>query len=96
MPGFDVQVWFGILMPAGAPKTAITAVNERITKMIGQPDVRKRLIDQGADAGESEALRHGWVSVQSSLVLATRGKEPAVAGAFWKSPLRCVHLRIGL
>jgi tripartite-type tricarboxylate transporter receptor subunit TctC len=49
VPGFDVQVWFGILMPAGAPKTAITAVNERITKMLGQPDVRQRLIDQGAD-----------------------------------------------
>ena len=49
VPGFDVQVWFGILMPAGSPRTAITAVNERITKMLSQPDVRQRLIDQGAD-----------------------------------------------
>jgi tripartite-type tricarboxylate transporter receptor subunit TctC len=49
VPGFDVQVWFGILMPAGSPKGAITAVNERITRMLNQPDVRQRLIDQGAD-----------------------------------------------
>jgi len=49
VPGFDVQVWFGVLMPAGSPRPAIMAVNERINRMLGQPDMRQRLVEQGAD-----------------------------------------------
>ena len=53
VPGFDVQVWFGVFMPAGAPRPIVAAVNERIRKMLESPDLRKRLVDQGADPASS-------------------------------------------
>jgi tripartite-type tricarboxylate transporter receptor subunit TctC len=49
VPGFDVRVWFAVFMPAGAPRYAVNAVNERIGKMLEVPELRQRLIDQGAD-----------------------------------------------
>jgi len=58
-PGFDVQVWFGVFMPAGAPKFAIAATNERIRKMLEVPELRQRLIDQGADPASSTPEEFG-------------------------------------
>ena len=58
-PGFDVQVWFGVLMPAGSPKLAIAATNERIKKMLEVPELRQRLIDQGADPASSTPEEFG-------------------------------------
>jgi tripartite-type tricarboxylate transporter receptor subunit TctC len=49
LPGFDVRVWFGAFLPAGSPKSIVTLLNERIRKIVEAPDVRQRLIDQGAD-----------------------------------------------
>ena len=49
LPGFDVRVWFGAFLPAGSPKSIVTLLNERIRKIVEAPDVRQRLIEQGAD-----------------------------------------------
>ena len=53
VPGFDVRVWFAVFMPAGAPRHAVNVVNERIRKMLEVPELRQRLIDQGADPASS-------------------------------------------
>ena len=49
VPNFDVRVWFGVFLPAGAPRAIVTTLNERIRKIVAAPDVRQRLIEQGAD-----------------------------------------------
>jgi tripartite-type tricarboxylate transporter receptor subunit TctC len=59
VPGFDVQVWFGVFMPAGAPRTIVNAVNERIKKMLEGTELRKRLVDQGADPAGSTPEEFG-------------------------------------
>jgi len=59
VPGFDVRVWFGVFMPAGAPRFAVAAVNERIRKMLEVPELRQRLIDQGADPASSTPEEFG-------------------------------------
>ena len=51
--GFDVQVWFGVFMPAGAPRPLVNAINERIRVMLEAPDLRRRLTEQGADPASS-------------------------------------------
>ena len=51
--GFDVQVWFGVFLPAGAPRNIVNAINERIRKMLDVPELRRRLIEQGADPASS-------------------------------------------
>lgn len=47
--GFDAVTWFGLLAPAGTPKDVIAKLNAEFNKALTQPDLRKKLGDQGAD-----------------------------------------------
>ena len=47
--GFDATTWFGLLAPAGTPKEVIARLNTEFNKALQQPDLRKRLGDEGAD-----------------------------------------------
>ncbi len=49
IPKFDVSSWFGVFLPAGTPKAIVVKMNSEIRRILDSPDVRKRLIDQGAD-----------------------------------------------
>ena len=48
--GFDAVTWFGFLAPAGTPKDVIAKLNAEFNKALQQPELRKRLGDEGADA----------------------------------------------
>jgi tripartite-type tricarboxylate transporter receptor subunit TctC len=47
--GFDSVTWFGFLAPAGTPKDVVAKLNAEFNKALQQPDLRKRLGDEGAD-----------------------------------------------
>jgi len=47
--GFDAITWFGFLAPAGTPKEIVARLNAEFNKALQQPDLRKRLGDEGAD-----------------------------------------------
>jgi tripartite-type tricarboxylate transporter receptor subunit TctC len=49
IPRFESRSWIGVLMPAGTPKDVVARVNAAIQKIVNTPEVRKALIDQGAD-----------------------------------------------
>src|SRR5688572_22250148 len=49
LPGFEVSVWFGVLAPAGTPKTTLDRLTQILTKALQSPDVRERLASQGAE-----------------------------------------------
>ena len=49
VPNFDVSSWFGVFLPAGTPKAIVTKMNAEVRKIVAAPDVKKRLIDLGAD-----------------------------------------------
>ena len=48
VPGFSVVGWLGIVVPAGTPRDRIVTLNAEANKALANPDVRKRLIDNGA------------------------------------------------
>jgi tripartite-type tricarboxylate transporter receptor subunit TctC len=48
--GFDAVTWFGLLAPAGTPKDVVAKLNAEFNKALQQPDLRKKLGDEGADA----------------------------------------------
>ena len=56
--GFDATTWFGLLAPAGTPKDVIAKLNAEFNKALQQPDLRKKLGDEGADpaGGTPEAF----------------------------------------
>jgi tripartite-type tricarboxylate transporter receptor subunit TctC len=74
--GFDAATWFGLLAPAGTPKDVVAKLNAEFNKALQQPDLRKKLGDEGADAAggtpeqfatliKDEAVRWGKVVKES-------------------------------
>ena len=49
LPGYEMSSWFGLLAPAGTPATVITRLQQEITKIFKQPDVREKLFAQGVE-----------------------------------------------
>jgi tripartite-type tricarboxylate transporter receptor subunit TctC len=47
--GFDAVTWFGLLAPVGAPKDVIARLNAEFNKVLQNPELRKKLGDEGAD-----------------------------------------------
>lgn len=51
--GFDAVTWFGILGPANLPKDVVAKLNTDINKALKDPELHKKLGDQGADIAGS-------------------------------------------
>ena len=49
LPGFEVIAWYGMLAPAGAPRPLVDRLNREIHAVVGIPDVRRNLVEQGMD-----------------------------------------------
>ena len=49
VPGYEAVQWFGILAPAGTPRAIIERVNREAVRVLRTPDVRERLMADGAD-----------------------------------------------
>ena len=49
LPGYEVSVWYGILAPAGTPRTVISRLNTEIVRIVQLPDIRERWAALGAE-----------------------------------------------
>jgi tripartite-type tricarboxylate transporter receptor subunit TctC len=47
--GFEATSWFGLFAPAATPAPVVAKLNAAIIKVLGQPDVKKKIIEQGGD-----------------------------------------------
>ena len=47
--GYDPTVWYGVFAPAGTPRDIVVKLNGAIAKALQAPEVRERLISQGAN-----------------------------------------------
>jgi tripartite-type tricarboxylate transporter receptor subunit TctC len=47
--GVEVTVWYGVLAPAATPRDIINTLSEAIIRAAHSPDIRQRLLDQGAE-----------------------------------------------
>jgi tripartite-type tricarboxylate transporter receptor subunit TctC len=50
---FESIGWYGVLVPAGTPKTIVTRLNRDLVAALSQPDLKERLASQGGDAVSS-------------------------------------------
>jgi len=56
LPGYEVALWNGIMIPANAPADIIAKLNSSIVKALAQADIKQRLAEQGSDpAGNTPA-----------------------------------------
>jgi tripartite-type tricarboxylate transporter receptor subunit TctC len=63
-PGFDCNTWYGLMAPAGTPPAIVTRLNGELNRVLTNPTVIQRLIDQGVEAtpGTPAAFRELIVS----------------------------------
>jgi tripartite-type tricarboxylate transporter receptor subunit TctC len=53
LPNFESFAWFGLLVPKGTPKPIVDRLSDLISKTMDDPNVRKRMIEIGADPAKS-------------------------------------------
>ena len=47
LKGYDAASWYGLFMPAGAPKNAVAAISSAVVKIMQAPDIRERFMADG-------------------------------------------------
>jgi len=53
VPGYHVELWYGLFAPAGTPETAVAALNAALNKALADPALAQRFKDQGYEARQS-------------------------------------------
>lgn len=47
LPGFEVDLWFGLLAPRDTPRPVVDSLNEAVNRSLKDADLQKQLADQG-------------------------------------------------
>ncbi len=47
--GIEATVWYGVFAPAATPREIVTTLSDAIIKATRSPDIKQRLLDQGAE-----------------------------------------------
>jgi tripartite-type tricarboxylate transporter receptor subunit TctC len=67
VPGYEVNVWFGMQLPAGTPKAVVEKINRDMVQLLKEPDVVARFRDQGVEVVASTPAEFGQL-VQKEVV----------------------------
>jgi tripartite-type tricarboxylate transporter receptor subunit TctC len=47
LPGFDIELTFGLLAPGGTPRAVVERLNAEVARVLAMPDVREKVAAQG-------------------------------------------------
>lgn len=50
VPGFEVNVWYGLLAPRGTPPKIVAKISADVSRIVKTPEMRERFAGLGADA----------------------------------------------
>lgn len=65
VPGYEAGSWYGVLVPRGTPERVIAKLHATITQVLGLPDVRERLANQGFElVGNSPAQFGAYIRAE--------------------------------
>ena len=76
--GYDASIWYGILAPAGTPRDIIQFLHDAIIRVVRAPDIRTRLVEQGADTHENGPEAFAALIAQESAKWARIIKEAGI------------------
>ncbi|SFU78418.1 Tripartite-type tricarboxylate transporter, receptor component TctC [Polaromonas sp. YR568] len=48
VPGYEATIWLGLMAPRGTPKAVVDKLNEAMSKIVGQPEIKQLWGKQGA------------------------------------------------
>ena len=49
-PDFNITTWWGIVAPAGLPKSVVTRINTLVNEASAREPLKGRLVNEGAEA----------------------------------------------
>jgi tripartite-type tricarboxylate transporter receptor subunit TctC len=58
LSGFNVSVFFGIVVPAATPAAIVGSANRAIAAVLAKPDVKETLARQGLEAADNSTPQH--------------------------------------
>ncbi|GAA4322420.1 tripartite tricarboxylate transporter substrate binding protein [Pigmentiphaga soli] len=50
LPGFEINTWYGMLVPAGTPRGVIDRLHDALLQILQEPGTQRRLAELGLDA----------------------------------------------
>ena len=68
LPTYEVTGWFGLWLPAAAPRAVVTKLNVELTRIMRLPDVKARAEEQGVDLARTQTAQEFGAYVQSELI----------------------------
>ena len=64
---YDLSGWIGLFAPAATPKPIVDRLNAEVTRALGMPDVRQKLLDLGAEPSPMPVADYtAWVQQEVS------------------------------
>jgi len=59
VPGYEVVGWYGVIGPAGMPRPIVARLHDELVRVLAQPDVRERVVNDGSEpvGNEPQAFR---------------------------------------
>ncbi len=66
LPGVEVNIWFGLMAPAGTPAPIVAQLHRETARVLAQPDVRQRLASLGLEVSANTPAQFASV-IQSEL-----------------------------
>jgi len=58
-PGFEAKEWFGLVAPAGTPRAIVELLHREVVRIIGEPQTRAFMIDQGMEISGNQPAEFG-------------------------------------
>ena len=59
VPGFDLEIWFGVAGPAKTPPDLVARMSKEIAEIVAQPDVKERIEKTGLSAAYLDDTKFG-------------------------------------
>jgi tripartite-type tricarboxylate transporter receptor subunit TctC len=59
VPGFDLEIWFGVAAPAKTPPDVLARLSKEIAEIVAQPDVKERIEKTGLSAAYLDGAKFG-------------------------------------
>jgi tripartite-type tricarboxylate transporter receptor subunit TctC len=59
VPGFDLEIWFGVAAPAKTPPEVVARLSKEIAEIVAQPDVKERIEKTGLSAAYLDGTKFG-------------------------------------
>jgi tripartite-type tricarboxylate transporter receptor subunit TctC len=53
LPGFEFNVWYGMVVPGGTPRPIVTKMNAEIVRLLNSPTVKERFTAVGLEPSPS-------------------------------------------